>query len=71
MNKYKVRKIDLTNVRSFDDYMDVTRNATIRYCNGMRELKEYCGVRLYHQINNIYTGTSRDYNIEYIVEKVK
>lgn len=66
MTSYRVKKINLTKVKNMDDYWNAVKNTTIKYCNGIEELKEYCGGKLHRQRNG-YAGING--NIEYIAEK--
>lgn len=66
MTQYRVKRINLTKVKNVDDYWNEVKNATIKYCNGMEELKEYCGGKLHRQRNG-YSGING--NIEYVAEK--
>ena len=67
MTQYRVKKIDISKVRNTNDYWDAVNKATIHYCNGLKELKEYCGGRLYRQRNG-YAGAIG--NIEYVAERI-
>ena len=67
MTKYRVKKIDLTKAKNVDEYWVLVKNAPIKYCNGIAELREYCGGRLHRQRNG-YSGING--NIEYVAEKI-
>lgn len=66
MTQYRVKKINLSNVNNTDEYWDAVKKANIHYCNGIKELKEYCGGKLHKQRNG-YAGINE--NIEYVAEK--
>ena len=65
--QYMVKKVDMRNVKSVDDYLKASDNATIKYCNGLKEVIEYCGGKL-HRERNGYAGFIGD--IEYFAVKV-
>ena len=67
MVQYAVKKINLEKVKNVDDYWNQVNNATVKYCNGMEELKVYCGGKLHRQRHG-YVGING--NIEYIAERV-
>jgi hypothetical protein len=67
MVQYAVKKINLEKVKNVDDYWNQVNNATIKYCNGMEELKQYCGGKLHRQRHG-YSGING--NIEYIAERI-
>ena len=66
MTQYRVKRINLTNIKTPEDYWKALHNATIHYCNGIKELTEYCGGKLHRQRNG-YSGING--NIEYVAEK--
>ena len=66
MTQYRVKRINLTNIKTSEDYWKAVQNATIHYCNGIKELAEYCGGKLHRQRNG-YSGING--NIEYVAEK--
>ena len=66
MTEYRVKKINLNKIGSTEDYLNAVKNASIHYCNGLSELKEYCGSSLHRQRNG-YSGYNGD--IEYVAEK--
>lgn len=65
--KYIVKKIDISKVNTVDEYWKAVRYATIKYCNGVKELQEYCGGKLHRQRNG-YSGING--NIEYVAERI-
>ena len=65
--QYMVKKVDMSNVKNVDDYIKASNNATIKYCNGLNEVTEYCGGKL-HRCRNGYAGFIGD--IEYVAVKV-
>lgn len=67
MVQYRVKKIDISKVKDTNDYWNAVENATIRYCNGIKELTEYCGGKLHRQRNG-YSGING--NIEYVAERI-
>lgn len=67
MAQYKVKRINISKIKNVDEYWEAVNKATIHYCNGLKELREYCGGKLHRQRNG-YTGTNG--NIEYIAEKI-
>lgn len=66
MTQYRVKKINLDKVNTLDEYWNAVKNASIKYCNGIKELREYCGGSLHRQRNG-YSGING--NIEYVAEK--
>ena len=66
MVQYRVKRINLNNVKTMDDYWNAVKSATIKHCNGIAELQEYCGGKL-HKHRNGYSGVIG--NIEYVAEK--
>lgn len=67
MTQYRVKKINLDKVNNLDEYWNAVKNASIKYCNGIKELREYCGGSLHRQRNG-YSGING--NIEYVAEKI-
>ena len=67
MVQYAVKKINLEKVKDINDYWNEVQKASIKYCNGMEELKQYCGGELHRQRHG-YSGING--NIEYVVERV-
>lgn len=66
MTQYRVKRINLSNINNTDEYWDAVKKTSIHYCNGVKELKEYCGGKLHRQRNG-YAGING--NIEYVAEK--
>lgn len=66
MTKYIVKRINLSKVKTMDDYWNEVKKATIKHCNGIEELREYCGGKLHRQRNG-YAGING--NIEYVAER--
>ena len=66
MTQYRVKRINLSKVKTRDDYWNEVKKATIKYCNGIAELREYCGGKLHRQRNG-YAGING--NIEYVAER--
>lgn len=66
MTQYRVKRINLSKVKTMDDYWNEVKKATIKYCNGIAELREYCGGKLHRQRNG-YAGING--NIEYVAER--
>lgn len=67
MNTYMVKKINLTNVKTADDYFKAMSNAVVKYCVGLREVEDYCGGKLRREYNG-YSGING--NTEYIATRV-
>lgn len=67
MATYRVQKINLSFVKTIDEYNHALNEAEIKYCNGLKEVEEYCGGKLHKQRNG-YSGIKG--NIEYIAEKI-
>lgn len=67
MVQYAVKKINLEKVKDINDYWCEVKRAEIKYCNGIEELRQYCGGKLYKQRCG-YSGING--NIEYIAERV-
>ena len=63
MTIYRVKKINLKNIKTIEEYWDAVNKASIHYCNGLEELKDYCGGRLRRQRGG-YSGINGD--IEYV-----
>ena len=66
MTQYRVKKINLDKVNNLDEYWDAVNKASVKYCNGIKELREYCGGSLHRQRNG-YSGING--NIEYVAER--
>ena len=66
MTQYRVKKINLDKVNNLDEYLDAVKKASVKYCNGIKELRKYCGGNPHRQRNG-YSGING--NIEYIAEK--
>ena len=67
MAQYRVKKINLDKVNNSDEYWNAVNKASIKYCNGIKELREYCGGSLHRQRNG-YAGING--NIEYVAERI-
>lgn len=67
MAQYRVKKIDISKAKNLDEYWKAVNNATVHYCNGLDELRAYCGGKLHRQRNG-YAGING--NIEYVAERV-
>lgn len=67
MNTYRVKKINLTSVKTPDEYWEAVQKATVHYCHGLKELQAFCGGRLHRQRNG-YAGANGQ--IEYVAERV-
>ena len=63
MYTYEVKKINLSKVNNLDEYWDAVNKAQIKYCKGLKEVKEYCGGKL-HRERCGYDGIKE--NIEYV-----
>jgi hypothetical protein len=68
MTEYRVKKINLNKIGSTEDYLNAVKNASIHYCNGLKEVQNYCGGKL-HRVNYGYCGING--NIEYVAERIK
>lgn len=66
MVQYRVKRINISKIKDINDYWNAVNNATIHYCNGIKELRDYCGGKLHKQRNG-YSGING--NIEYVAEK--
>jgi hypothetical protein len=67
MTVYRVKRISLKHVNTIDEYWHAVNGATVHYCNGIKELREYCGGYLCRQRN----GYAANYgDVEYIAEKI-
>lgn len=64
---YAVKRINLKQVKSVDEYWEAVKKAPVHYCSGIIELKEYCGGAL-HRERNGYTGICGD--VMFVAEKV-
>ena len=71
MTTYAVKRINIKNKNvGSQDYWDAVRNTSIHYCNGIKELREYCGGHLHYSYNaKAYMGING--NIEYVAEKIR
>ena len=67
MVQYRVKRINISKVKDTNDYWNAVKNATIHYCNGIKELGEYCGGKLHRQRNG-YSGING--NIAYVAERI-
>ena len=67
MVQYRVKRVNISKIKDINDYWNAVKNATIYYCNGIEELREYCGGKLHRQRNG-YSGING--NIEYVAEKI-
>ena len=54
-------------VKNVDEYWNEVNKASIKYCNGIKELREYCGGNLHRQRNG-FAGING--NIEYVAERI-
>ena len=63
MRTYQVKKINLKNIKTIGEYWDAVNKAPVHYCNGLEELRAYCGGRLHRQRAG-YSGINGD--IEYV-----
>ena len=63
MNTYAVKKINLSKINNLDEYWNAVNRAQIKYCKGLKEVKEYCGGKL-HRERCGYAGIIG--NIEYV-----
>jgi hypothetical protein len=66
-NQYRVKRITLKPNMTMDEYWKAVNNASIKYCNGLDEVRTYCGGKLHKQRNG-YSGING--NIEYVAEKI-
>ena len=67
MNPYEVKKIDMSKVKTMDEYWAGVRSAPVHYCKGLKELREYCGGKL-HRERHGYAGVNG--SIEYVAVRV-
>lgn len=65
---YAVKKIDLLHTTTPEEHEEATNRATEKYCNGLKEVYEYCGGRL-PRCGYGYSGING--NTEYIAYKVQ
>ncbi|MBO7731254.1 MAG: hypothetical protein J6S67_01825 [Methanobrevibacter sp.] len=69
MNKYEVKRIKYYHEMSFDEYREAIINAPIHICNGIHELRDYCGGVLHYSRNaGGYIGLYGGYS--YVARKV-
>ena len=68
MTEYRVKKINLKNVNTLDEYWQAVNSAPVHYCKGIEELRAYCGGYL-HRHRAGYAANYGD--VEYIAEKVR
>ena len=64
--QYRVKRITLKPNMTVDEYWSAVKRADVKYCEGMEEVRAYCGGKLHRQRNG-YAGING--NIEYVVEK--
>lgn len=67
MTTYRVKKINLDTAKTIEGYWKAINAASIHYCNGLKELREFCGGKL-HRRRNGYSGING--NIEYVAERI-
>ncbi len=67
MNTYRVKKINLDGVTTLDEYLEAEKKAAIVYCEGLDEVKKYCGVQLRRERAG-YSGIVG--NVEYHAERI-
>lgn len=67
MNTYRVKRINLTGIKTPEEYWERVETAGVVYCVGIKALREYCGGKL-HRERNGYAGINGD--IEYVAEKI-
>lgn len=65
--QYRVKRIILKPNMTIDDYWKAINEASVKYCNGIDELRRYCGGSLHKQRCG-YSGING--NIEYVAEKI-
>ena len=66
---YEVKRIILKSNMTENEYWDKVKNATVKYCNGVDELTDYCGGKLHRQRGGGYSGING--NIEYIAIRIR
>ena len=65
---YEVKRITLKPNMTRDEYWDEVKKATIKYCNGIDELRDYCGGKLHRQRCGGYNGING--NVEYVAMRI-
>lgn len=65
--QYRVKKILLKPNMNADDYWNAINKASVHYCQGLDELRTYCGGKLHRGRTGNYSGING--NIEYVAEK--
>lgn len=66
---YIAKKINLPKCNNTNAYWEATRRATTKYCYGIKEAREFCGIRLHYSNNaKAWWGLTKD--VECIVEEV-
>lgn len=66
---YEVKRIVLKPNMTVDEYWNAVKKATIKYCDGLDEVRKYCGGKLHRQRGGGYSGVNG--NVEYVAMRVK
>lgn len=67
--QYMVKKIDCSTCETPDDYFKLVKKTNYVFCNGLDDLRMYCGGKLHRQRGGGYSGMNG--NIEYVAIRVK
>lgn len=66
MNTYRVKRVMLNKANNAVGYQNAVINASVVYCKGIKELRQYCGGHLHRQGSGYFGANG---NIEYVAEK--
>lgn len=66
---YIAKKINLSDINKTNEYWEVVRTAKTKYCHGIKEVREFCEIKLHYSHNaKCWCGLTKD--MECIVKEV-
>ena len=66
---YIAKKINLSNINNTNEYWEAIRTAKTKCCHGIKEAREFCGIRLHYSNNaKAWWGLTKD--VECMVKEV-
>ena len=66
---YIAKKINLSDINNTNEYWKVVRTAKTKYCHGIKEAREFCGIKLHYSHNaKSWWGLTKD--VECMVKEV-
>ena len=66
---YIAKKINLSNINNTNEYWEVVKRAKTKCCHGIKEAREFCGIRLHYSNNaKAWCGLTKD--VECMVKEV-